>query len=282
MALREGFVSIKQKTSRQNSLTNLLNQSTQQNTSAMLFKLDSDEYVPMFYQEISDIMRGFGDCEKPLRESVNLVDKILLQQLRGILQEAIGLAVERKGKPQPSQRDFEFLMRKNPIKIYRLQKHMKDLKLKRKFDELCKERPSSFIDDTDINGNLSDEDSDRDVPERFDEEKVRRLFRADRISQTLKGAQYIEYNEARRSSFYCRNSNAIRNKLRAWLKTPDDGVLSNQVFSILSYLAHETIATIVDFAILTRLNSSNRATEPFSRINSSSMHIRCNLRYPFC
>lgn len=267
---------MKQKTSRQNSLTSLLNQS---NTNPIKPESESNEYVPLFYQEISDIMRGFGDCDKPLKESVYLVDKILLQQLRGILQEAIEVAVERKGVAQPSQRDFEFLMRKNPVKVYRLQKHIKDLKLKRKIEEMTNGKLSSFSDNIDDSGNLSDDDNDRDVAERYDEEKTRRLFRADRISQNLKGAEYMEYNGARRSSFYGRNSNVIRNKLKVWLVMPNDCVLSNQVFTVLSYLAHETIATIVDFAILTRLNSSNRTTEPFSRITSSS---RVSLEFFFC
>lgn len=240
-------------------------------TSPLVKQLSSDQLSDedgSFYQIISDIMRGFGDCEKPLEESVLLVEKILWQQLRGILNDVIDVAIERKGTAHPTQRDFEFLMRNNPTKVFRLQKHIKDLQMKRKLEEVYKGRPSTHEDELDTNGALSDDDQDRDVAERYDEEKVRRLFRADRISQPLNGAQYKEYNEARRSSFYCRNSMKIRMKLRRWVKT--DIVLSNQVFTILSYLAHETIAAIVDFSILTRLNSSNRLHEPFHRVISSS------------
>lgn len=43
----------------------------------------------IFFNEVSDIMHGFGDCEQPLRESVLLVEKILHQQMNGILAEAI-------------------------------------------------------------------------------------------------------------------------------------------------------------------------------------------------
>lgn len=229
-----------------------------------------DEYVPIFYQEIADIMRGFGDCEHPLRESVLLVDKILLQQLRGILNEVLQLAVNRKGRPEPSQKDFEFLMQKNPVKVFRLQKHIRDLQRRRQIQNSIQNRPSSFSDELDVGGNMSDDDIDRDIPERYDEEKTRRLFRADRISQSLNGSQYMDYNTARRSSFCGRNSTAIRSKLRIWLKAPADGMLSNQVYTILSYLAHETVAAIVDFAILTRLTSANRTVEPFGRITAAS------------
>lgn len=269
MQSREGFTGAKQKTSRQSSLTQA---STAATSPVGQKSTQPDEYVPIFYQEISDIMRGFGDCETPLKESVHLVDKILLQQLRGILYEVTDLAIERKGKPEPTQKDFELLMCTNPVKVFRLQKHIKDLQLRRKIQEIYDGRSSTHSDELDTNGQ-SDDEVDRDVAERYDEEKIRRLFRADRISQTLNGTQYIEYNEARRSSIYCRNSNTIRTKLRTWLKPPTEGVLSNQVYTILSYLAHETIAAIVDFSILSRLNSSNRPTEPFRRITSSSKFV---------
>lgn len=272
MSSRDGFGASKQKSLRQNSTTSH-NMTTPIHHISPLAKqlsveLPNDEDSNSFYQIISDIMRGFGDCEKPLEDSVLLVEKILLQQLRGILNEVLDVALRRKGSAHPTQRDFEFLMRNNQTKVFRLQKHIKDLQMKRKLEEVYKGRPATYEDELDTNGAVSDDDQDRDVAERYDEEKIRRLFRADRISQPLNGAQYKEYNEARRSSFYCRNSMKIRMKLRRWIKS--DVVLSNQVFTILSYLAHETIAAIVDFAILTRLNSSNRLHEPFHRVVSSS------------
>lgn len=277
MTSRDGFGVSKQKIMRQNSnnphsvgmpvLISPLNKQPSESA--------GEDDGGNFYQIISDIMRGFGDCEKPLDESVQLVEKILLQQLRGILDEVIDVAMERKGTAQPTQRDFEFLMRNNPTKVYRLQKHIKDLQIKRKLEEVYKGRPTTYEDELDTNGAVSDDEQDRDVAERNDEEKIRRVFRADRISQPLNGTQYKEYNEARRSSFYCRNSQKIRIKLRRWINT--DIILSNQVYTILSYLAHETIASIVDFAILTRLNSSNRLHEPFHRVISTSKPFINNL-----
>lgn len=244
---------------------------------AQLVRLETEEYSPLFYTEISDIMRGFGDCGQPLRASVCLVDKILLQQLRGILQDAIESAVERKNEPKPSLKDFYKILRKNPVKLYRLQKHVKDLKEKRlKYQLLLQLEGRSigmYQDELDNDGHYSDDDVDRSITEKYDEEKLRRLFRADRISQTLNGIQYKEFNEARRTSFYSRNANAIRTKLRQWLKT--DFRLSNQVFTILSYFAHETIATITDYCILTRLDSSNRQAEPYGRVTTSG-----NLQQP--
>lgn len=245
-------------------ITNLLNQGFVQSTQQ---KLDPNtDYTPFFFQEISDIMRGYGDCDRPLRESVILVEKIVIQQMRSILNEVTNLAIERKGKPQPTQRDFEFLMRKHPVKIFRLQKHLKDLEFRRRYQDIMSGRATSFNEE--FGGDKSDDELD-DVPEKYDEEKVRRLFRADRISLTLNGAQYTQFNEARRTSFHCRNSNVIRTKLRTLLQPPAEAQISGHIFTILGFLVHETIATIVDYAILTRLDTSNREINPYGRVTSS-------------
>lgn len=226
--------------------------------------------MSIFYNEISDIMRGFGDCEVPLRESVLLVEKILHQQLCGILSLAIQLAVHRKkasGEQQISitQADFIYLMRKSPEKILRLQKHMKELVFRKRIQEMLSGRPVS-LDEEEV---AAGENCVRDLLDKHDEEKTRRLFRADRIALALSGAQYQQYNLARRTSFYCRN--ALSARFRAWLNVPPDVYISPHVMAILTYLAHETIATIVDFAILTRLNSANRTVDPHSRIAHSAI-----------
>lgn len=228
----------------------------------------SGDYVPVFFDEISQIMRGYGDCEKPLRESVILVEKIVLHQLRGIMQEAIDHSMSR-GNSVLSRRDFEYIMRRNPVRVARLQKYFRDMAfVKKKMKDLYGDRFSQLGD---LGSNLdeSDEDSDRDVAEKFDEEKVRRLFRADRISQILSGKQYEEFNLARRTSFMHRNTNTMKNRMRAWLNFPEDVAISQSCLLTLSYLAHETIAVLVDFCILTRLNSTNRTVEPYSRVTSS-------------
>lgn len=249
-------------------ISNLLNQNLIQSNQV---KNDSNQlttsaYQPQFYQEISDIMRGYGDSEHPIRESVILIEKIVIEQMRAIMNDVINISIERKGSPAPSQRDFEYLMRNSPIKIYRLQKHLKDLEFRRRYQDMLSGRATSFNDELD--GEKSDEEQD-DVPEKYDEEKVRRLFRADRISLTLNGTQYAQYNEARRTSFHCRNSVVIKTKLKQLLSPPPEAVLSNHVYTIIAFLVHETIATIVDYCILTRLDSSNRETEPYYRVTSS-------------
>ncbi|GAB0097396.1 uncharacterized protein DMENIID0001_130330 [Sergentomyia squamirostris] len=275
MSRGDNFQALKK--SRVNSNSTITSLLTSQNTSQqmsgnLLYPGQDSEYQPVFSAEISSIMRGFGDSERPLQESVILVEKIVHQQMRGILQEAIDCAVSRKGVPSPSQKDFEYMMRRHPVKVFRLQKHLRDLKLHQRYQDMVAGRVISLQKEDASPGSNSDDDDSDEVPERFDEEKTRRIFRADRISQMLTGDQYELYNAARRTSFYCRNAVTMKTKFRTWLSIPAEVQISNDVLKILAYLVHETIATLVDYCILTRLNSSNRVTEPYSRITSGSTY----------
>ncbi|XP_073830785.1 transcription initiation protein Spt3 [Musca autumnalis] len=244
------------------------------NNSAGAAAVNVEENVSLL-SEISDIMRSFGDSDQPRMESVKLVEHILQQQLRGMFNEASLVAMKRKNNPCPSQADFEFLMRNHPVKIARMRKHLKDMRILKKFLSIRTGR-QDFMEDLDQQD--SDEELGIDVPEMYDEDRTRRLFRADRISQILSGQQYLEFNEARKTSFYCRHGEKIKNKFRRFLDLPADLRIPTTTMNILAYFAHETIAVIVDYAILTRLNSSNRITEPFSRVTSTGaspamMHI---------
>lgn len=240
-------------------------------TSLLAQGVQDFEYVPMFTNEVANIMRGFGDADlkHQNRDSVQLVEKIVHQQLRGILQEVLDVSMNVRGKPQPRPKDFEFIMRKNPVKIQRMKKYLRDLQFfKKRMKDMLGERYQSLDEDGSLD--LSDEESEIEVPDKFDEEKTRRLFRADRISQILAaGTQYQEYNEARRTSFLCRNSNTMKQKMKDWLRVPQDVVLSTHILTILAFLAHETIGTLVDYCLLSRLNSLNRQVEPYDRVTSS-------------
>lgn len=223
-------------------------------------KVEKLDYVPKFGKEISDIMRGYGDCEKPLTQTVILVEKIVIEQMRALLIDVINVALDRKGKPEPKQTDFEFMMRKHPTKLFRFQKHLFEIDFRLRYHNM-------------INGKFQieniEEEEPEAVPEKYDEEKTRRLFRADRISLTLDMKKYHQFNEARRTTFLWRNSDEIKKKLKDIVNPPAGAIISDRVYTILGYLVHETIATLVDFAILTRLNSNNRTVDPYHRITCS-------------
>lgn len=273
MSVKETHMSTR-KTIRQNSdqfQMNVLSHNHQQQQQDMKPEIQ-DDLNPSFFHEISNIMRGSGDCDRPLTESVLLIEKIVQQQLKGILNDAIETAIRRKGSSNPTQSEFEFLMRKHPVRISRMRKHIKDVNLLQKILKLQQNFSNRALQqqNTDIDSNHnSDDDIEGDILNRYDEEKTRRLFRADRISQTLSGVQYQRFHEARRVSFYYRHSDKMKQKLRKFLDLPTDVHLTNSCYHILAYLMHETVAIIIDYSILTRLNSDNRQIDPFNSATSS-------------
>ena len=136
---------------------------------------DNTQTNSVFYDEFVAVMRSFGDGEHPIKESVQLVEKIVLHQIRAICNEVLAIA-EKRGNYYPNQQDFEFLMRKNPQKVQSLRKYLKNLnRLKTKQGRM------PFVDQLSI----EEESSEEEHIEKYDEEKTRRLFRNDHISKIL-------------------------------------------------------------------------------------------------
>ncbi|XP_037922167.1 uncharacterized protein LOC119658677 [Hermetia illucens] len=267
MSIRELQMPTK-KATRQNSGPQISNILTQGIVTPQNVKIEVEEPTPTFHDEISDLMRGFGDCERPLRDSVQLVEKIVQQQVRGILADAIDIAVKRRVEASPSIIDFEFLMRNHPIKINRMRKYLANVRQMKRDSAIGIQ---SMIEEGIPSRDLEEEAADLETFEKYDEEKMRRAFRADRLSMVFSGRSYKEYAQCRNTSFYSRNTDRMRMKLRKFLNVPADVHLSNFCLTILAYFVHETIAAIVDFAILSRLNTENRSTDPHSRITSAGM-----------
>lgn len=219
-------------------------------------------YQPLFFDDISSILRGHGDGPEPIKETVILVEKILLQQLRAIVNLLLEIAYERKKTYQPSLKDVEYLMRLHPQRIYRLKKHLSELQYIMKIQDLRAGRIRNEMNIMDV----SEDEDPQPIVEKYDEEKTRRIFRVDRITQFLNESQYSAYVEARRTSFY--HSPAMKMKLQKWLSNQDIK-LTPALLTILVYLSHETIAILVDHCILSRLSSSNRSVDPFNRTTSN-------------
>ncbi|CRK99335.1 CLUMA_CG012589, isoform A [Clunio marinus] len=230
--------------------------------------LHAMDYKPRLYEEISIIMRAFGDSlSGQNRDSIILVEKIVIQQLRGIINEVINVAYKRTGNIVPSQCDFEFLMRGNAANSQRFRKYMRSV------NNLKSEKKQglgiNFL-------NRIVEDSSDEEQEIYDAEKTRRLFRADRISQILNPQKYEEFQKARTWSSNVRNKTDMLRKLVEMLQIPKEIQDHSYCLEILLYLTQETIAKIVDFAILTRLNTDNHTTdlEPISSsITNNMLHL---------
>jgi transcription initiation protein SPT3 len=158
---------------------------------------NNNEYKSKIYDEIATLMRAFGDISESslqIRESIILVEKILIQQLQEIIEYAINNAQKRTGNCQPNQMDFEQLMYKNKPKLIRFRKYMKNLK-KIQYKNEQKQSNSSF--NINFLDRISSEENISEEEEIYDAENMRRLYRADRISQILSVEKYEEFQKAR-------------------------------------------------------------------------------------
>lgn len=211
-------------------------------------------------------MRAGGDSDagSQYRDSIILVEKILIQQLRCIMEIAMDIANCRSNGSSllPTIQDFEYLLHRNKPKLVRFRKYIKKVqKLQIKSEQ---KQPGASASGYGINFlNRITDDTDEEEEEVFDSEKLRRMYRADRISQILSQQKYEEYQKARAWSSNTRNKSEFLRKIVEILQLPKE-IQDNPIcLEIIQFLTIETVATVVDYAILTRLNSENLSTDPF-------------------
>lgn len=228
---------------------------------------NSVQEKPRLFEEISILMRASGDADASSqhRDSIILVEKILIQQLRCIMDIAIDVASCRSNGSSllPTIHDFEYLLHRNKPKLIRFRKYMRNVqKLQIKNEQ--KQAGSGTAGSYGINFlNRITDNMDEEEEEVFDSEKLRRMYRADRISQILSQQKYEEYTKARAWSSNTRNKGEFLRKIVEILQLPKE-IQDNPIcLEILQFLTNETVATVVDYAILTRLNSENLSTDPF-------------------
>ncbi|KAL1487289.1 hypothetical protein MTO96_008073 [Rhipicephalus appendiculatus] len=191
--------------------------------------------------EIRGMMHGFGDSSEPLLESVKLVEDIVTQQIKCVFHRAAEVAMLRGSKAVAIE-DILFLMRKDKFKLGRLVRYLElkslqgyiysklptddeeastaslasvesalaDVKSEGghqfKRTKICREF-ISFIDQT---GELADVFNES----AFDEVKHEREMRLEAHTRTMDQTQYMEYSNARASSF-CRKHKSGR--FREWI-----------------------------------------------------------------
>lgn len=227
--------------------------------------------VPSYHDEITSMLFGFGDAPVPNKETVVLVETIVLQQLRSIVQEALKFSTD--GKSLKGE-ELVFLMRHNKHKMRRFIRHLANKELKKEIEkenvqiseiDMIVNKPKhhlvEFIDSIDETGELTDLSE-------FDEVKHNRQIRASYISETLDEEKYLKYQKARCVSFVAGKS---YEKFKAWLN-PKEGVnFTTTALEVLSYYAFETIAQLVDFAFLVRLDNK-RSTDPLNNMKAYCIH----------
>ncbi|XP_041928144.1 transcription initiation protein SPT3 homolog [Alosa alosa] len=233
-----------------------------------------------FIPELQSMMFALGDSRRPLHETAALVEDIVHTQLINMLHQAAEVSLLR-GARVISAEDILFLMRKDKKKVRRLLRYMqfRDYKskvLKTIDDEepLEQDKYSSssvnkrkrlvqdFLSSIDQTGEFLALLEEDDV----DEVKQERLERMERQTRTMDMAQYSEFCESRQLSFSKKAS-----KFREWLDCSSLDVKPNAVsMEILSYLAYETVAQVVDLALLVKQDMTPKAGDPFSHAISAT------------
>ncbi|GAB1608781.1 initiation SPT3 homolog isoform X1 [Argonauta hians] len=255
-----------------------------------------------FTIEIQQMMHGFGDCRKPLQESAALLQEIVHSQMLFLLYQASEVAAKRNGR-FISLEDFLFLLRKDKVKLHRLLRYMKMKDLKSAslrgtgFDDdeqsdALLEKPGQpsqkkrlkmcydFIASFDQTGELLvlfEDDS-------MDEIKLDRMVRAEMLSRQMSPQQYREFCESRQVNFSRKYKSQ---RFKDWLMSgvciePKPNPLALEMFS---YLAYETIAQLMDLAIIVQREAMGNSGEPIGRhigglttssSSSSSSSDSCN------
>ncbi|KAK1171754.1 hypothetical protein AOXY_G6659 [Acipenser oxyrinchus oxyrinchus] len=231
-----------------------------------------------FVPELQSMMFALGDTRRPLHVTAALVEDVVHTQLIHLLQQAAEVS-QLRGARVITAEDILFLMRKDKKKMKRLLKYMvfRDYKskiLKSIDDEEALETDKfssssvnkrqklahDFLSSIDQTGDFLALFDDDDVDE-VKQERLELSFiqRAEKQTRMMDCAQYTEFCESRQLSFSKKAS-----KFREWLDCSSLEVKPNAVaMEILSYLAYETVAQLVDLALLVKEDMTAKAGDPF-------------------
>lgn len=80
-----------------------------------------------YTEEITKMLFGFGDCSKPNENTVQLIESIVVSQLRGIIREALKYSKD----DTLDGKELVFLMRHNKHKMRRFIKYLQNKELKK-------------------------------------------------------------------------------------------------------------------------------------------------------
>ncbi|KAM7026665.1 transcription initiation protein SPT3 homolog isoform 1-T1 [Passerculus sandwichensis] len=232
-----------------------------------------------FTLELQSMMFSLGDARRPLHETAILVEDIVHTQLINLLQQAAEVS-QMRGARVISAEDLLFLMRKDKKKLRRLLKYMFFRDYKSKIvkgieeDDILEDKFGSnntnkrqklaqdFLNSIDQTGELLAMFEDDEI----DDVKQERMERAERQTRAMDSVQYAEFCESRQLSFSKKAS-----KFRDWLDCSSMEIKPNAVaMEILAYLAYETVAQLVDLALLVKQDMTPKAGDPFSHAISAT------------
>lgn len=228
--------------------------------------LDPSNLVPSvtYSDEIRDMMFAFGDSIRPKRETAEILEELVLEQMREILFRAQEVA-ERRQNAQIGLEELLFLQRRQPVKVQRLLKYLSVRDTAATFQALsgdnvnveCKrvKKCKDFLRRIDTDGSLIKATSE----ELQDEVRMERLRRMDRLSRDLDERKYAEFSRARQVSFLGAKMNKNVTRFHDWLLSETQSwfhmTVDRVALEIFSYFAYETVGHLVEMALIVRKES---------------------------
>lgn len=244
---------------------------------ASYYSFDSSGEKVHFQKEISNMLHGFGDNPNPNAATVVLVENIVLQQMRSMVQEAFNNS-QFRGSNIITNFDIIYLMRKNKLKLKRLHDYQIKLNLATKQAAINSNiMPEIHLEDEKdptLKGKQSHIDVIKELDEtdevgqiKFDVIDYLRKVRAAKISEAISYEKYEAYHKARCMSFRTSVGNWRRNysKFEWWINPNKDINIAMSAIEVLSFLAYETVAEIVDAVFLIRQDAKKKNGDPFSK-----------------
>ncbi|XP_058796211.1 transcription initiation protein SPT3 homolog [Phymastichus coffea] len=225
--------------------------------------------------EIRQMMHGFGDHSEPLLETAKIIEEVVLNQMRAIVKKACEVADMRESHFVSSE-DFLFLLRKDKVKLQRLVNYLKLKEFKTSMyktldsdldpftdisrdDETSKTPFMKFLNHIDNTGELL---NDKNL---VDHVKHRRSMRIELMTRKMDEARYLEFSKARAVSF----ANKNRHKFSDWVGSAGEFTITKSGYTVLGYLAYETVAQIVDLAFLVRQDQNKIYGDSIDRLRLS-------------
>lgn len=225
-----------------------------------------------YTSEVQKMMHGFGDSKHPLKETAELVEKIVKEQLIQLLNMLLEVSAKINSK-KIDVKEFLILLRHNPVKLRRFCTYLQVTEFKKyaKEDDGSKdivdftEFPTDnqklqsalaflqYIDPSCYLCNVADPTKPSPL---LDDTFRERNERIERMTSAMDVQQYLEYTKAKCTSF---KRNQPSGKFQDWLLkdfSAPDVAMNATTWSILSYFAYETIAQIVDLAFIVRRDNT--------------------------
>lgn len=231
------------------------------------------------------MMHAFGDSSQPCPDSARLIESIVHEQLDALLEKANKVA-ETRGSLVVGPEEMLFLLRKDKSKLVRLINHLyvKDIKSSLN-DSATNQADLRMIDVNqrsqqskrvkvcyDYLSQLDEFGEYKKVFNQalFDEIKNQRLRRIDSLTRNMTHAEYVNFSRARQVSFMSRVKSE---RFSDWLLGNKPHIkISVFAFEMIQYLAHETVAQIVDMALLVKQDAERDPHDPLSVLITQSVH----------